>query len=248
MRTTYKVSRESESIFFQELEDVYLDVSAVVADCILHGANIVAVKALEQSKRYDSLSGMCRGVDGRLDLVSLVRGLDVSPGHAARTPHHRFTPPQPPHPAEAPNGELYPQEAPPPHLKDELVLDRLAALSSKNRYEALRKEEADLERQVAQLQEAQDTLQRIQQRSLESSVFNKANELQEDISMKRFDLRVAQVHLSAVRSQKELFASKDGGGAEGRERKMSNSSGGSMKTKWMKAFKSLKTSEPTSGK
>nr|XP_027216949.1 nostrin-like isoform X1 [Penaeus vannamei] len=231
----------------QELEDVYLDVSAVVADCILHGANIVAVKALEQSKRYDSLSGMCRGVDGRLDLVSLVRGLDVSPGHAARTPHHRFTPPQPPHPAEAPNGELYPQEAPPPHLKDELVLDRLAALSSKNRYEALRKEEADLERQVAQLQEAQDTLQRIQQRSLESSVFNKANELQEDISMKRFDLRVAQVHLSAVRSQKELFASKDGGGAEGRERKMSNSSGGSMKTKWMKAFKSLKTSEPTSG-
>nr|XP_027216950.1 uncharacterized protein LOC113809519 isoform X2 [Penaeus vannamei] len=232
----------------QELEDVYLDVSAVVADCILHGANIVAVKALEQSKRYDSLSGMCRGVDGRLDLVSLVRGLDVSPGHAARTPHHRFTPPQPPHPAEAPNGELYPQEAPPPHLKDELVLDRLAALSSKNRYEALRKEEADLERQVAQLQEAQDTLQRIQQRSLESSVFNKANELQEDISMKRFDLRVAQVHLSAVRSQKELFASKDGGGAEGRERKMSNSSGGSMKTKWMKAFKSLKTSEPTSGK
>lgn len=38
-------------------------------------------------------------------------------------------------------------------------------------------------------------------RSLESSVFNKANELQEDISMKRFDLRVAQVHLSAVRSQ-----------------------------------------------
>lgn len=48
--------------------------------------------------------------------------------------------------------------------------------------------------------------------------------------------------------QKELFASKDGGGAEGRERKMSNSSGGSMKTKWMKAFKSLKTSEPTSGK
>nr|XP_053639942.1 SH3 and cysteine-rich domain-containing protein 2-like isoform X2 [Cherax quadricarinatus] len=102
--------------------------------------------------------------------------------------------------------------------------------------------------------------------------------------MKRFDLRVAQVHLSAVRAQvartatpkppqdfwltspekvdviwskmglhnlyklKELFASKDGGGAEGRERKMSNSSGGSMKTKWMKAFKSLKTSEPASSK
>lgn len=48
--------------------------------------------------------------------------------------------------------------------------------------------------------------------------------------------------------QKELFASKEGGGAEGRERKMSNSSGGSMKTKWMKALKSLKASDPSSGK
>jgi aromatic ring-cleaving dioxygenase len=38
-------------------------------------------------------------------------------------------------------------------------------------------------------------------RSLESSLYNKANELQEDISMKRFDLRVAQIHLGAVRAQ-----------------------------------------------
>jgi hypothetical protein len=38
-------------------------------------------------------------------------------------------------------------------------------------------------------------------RSLESSLYNKANELQEDISMKRFDLRVAQIHLAAVRAQ-----------------------------------------------
>ena len=32
-------------------------------------------------------------------------------------------------------------------------------------------------------------------------MYNKANELQEDISMKRFDLRVAQIHLAAVRAQ-----------------------------------------------
>ena len=32
-------------------------------------------------------------------------------------------------------------------------------------------------------------------------MYNKANELQEDISMKRFDLRVAQIHLGAVRAQ-----------------------------------------------
>ena len=43
-------------------------------------------------------------------------------------------------------------------------------------------------------------------RSLESQLFNKANELQEDISLKRFDLRVAQIHLSAVRAQVSLSA------------------------------------------
>lgn len=233
----------------EELETVYLDVSSIVADCILQGADIVAAKALEQSRRYDSLCNICRSADGRTDMASLVRSLEAPTGQPVRPPHYRYSPPQPAPPLEAPNGEPLPQEPPPPvPLRNELILDRLAALSSRNRYEALRKEAGDLERQIAQLLEAQDTLVRIQQRSIESSVFNKANELQEDISIKRFDLRVAQVHLSAVRAQKELFASKDGGGAEGRERKMSNSSGGSMKTKWMKAFKSLKTSEPASSK
>ena len=38
-------------------------------------------------------------------------------------------------------------------------------------------------------------------RSLESQLFNKANELQEDISLKRFDQRVAQLHLGAIKAQ-----------------------------------------------
>lgn len=38
-------------------------------------------------------------------------------------------------------------------------------------------------------------------RSLESSLFNKVNELQEDISVKRYDLRIAQIQLAAVRCQ-----------------------------------------------
>ena len=36
-------------------------------------------------------------------------------------------------------------------------------------------------------------------------MYNKANELQEDISMKRFDLRVAQIHLAAVRAQVSTY-------------------------------------------
>ncbi|CAG2057231.1 unnamed protein product, partial [Timema podura] len=54
-----------------------------------------------------------------------------------------------------------------------------------------------------------------------------------------------------VKVKKELFASKVESTSEsGRERKMSSSSTGSMKNKWLKAFKSLKTGSgttPTNG-
>lgn len=93
----------------------------------------------------------------------------------------------------------------PPPLKDELVIDRLSALQVKPSYDALRKEAADLDTQIRQIQDALDTLLRIQQRSLEASLFNKANEIQEDISMKRFDLRVAQIHLRAINFQVSNF-------------------------------------------
>lgn len=46
--------------------------------------------------------------------------------------------------------------------------------------------------------------------------------------------------------QKELFSSKIESAETGRDRKMSASSTGSMKSKWMKAFKSLKT-PPSNG-
>ncbi|KAK8392919.1 hypothetical protein O3P69_013145 [Scylla paramamosain] len=189
----------------QELEAVYLDVSSVVAECILQGADIVAAKALEQSRRYDSLCTNCRACDGRTELTTLIRTLDPAVTSPVRPPHHRFVPPQIAQSPEAANGEPLPQDySPPMPLKNELVFDRLAALSSRNRYDALKKESADLERQIAQLQDAQDTLLRMQQRSLDSSAYNKANELQEDISMRRFDLQVAQVHLSAVKAQVRL--------------------------------------------
>ncbi|XP_037077293.1 SH3 and cysteine-rich domain-containing protein-like, partial [Pollicipes pollicipes] len=84
----------------------------------------------------------------------------------------------------------------------------------------------------------------MQQRSLESNLFNKSNELQEEIGTKRFDLQVAQIHYAAVKAQRDLFASKvEASGEGGRERKSSGSSErAGMKTKWLKAFKSLKSS------
>lgn len=44
-------------------------------------------------------------------------------------------------------------------------------------------------------------LVRTQMRGLEGQLYNKANELQEDISMKKFDLRAKEIHLAAVQAQ-----------------------------------------------
>lgn len=51
------------------------------------------------------------------------------------------------------------------------------------------------------LQESVETLIRSQIRGIETKFYSKANELQEEISMKKFDLRAKQIHLSAVRAQ-----------------------------------------------
>lgn len=45
-------------------------------------------------------------------------------------------------------------------------------------------------------------------RSLESALYNKANELQDEISVKKYDLRVAQMQLAAVRAQVKCTAVK----------------------------------------
>ena len=103
------------------------------------------------------------------------------------------------------NWQVHFQDSIPPPLKDELVIDRLSAVQVRPSHDALKKEATDLEVQIRQIQEALDTLLRIQQRSVEANLFNKANEIQEDISMKRFDLRVAQIHLRAINSQVSIL-------------------------------------------
>ena len=54
------------------------------------------------------------------------------------------------------------------------------------------------------VQDSVDTLMRTQARGIENQLYNKANELQEDLSMKKFDLRAKQLQLSAVRAQVSL--------------------------------------------
>lgn len=53
----------------------------------------------------------------------------------------------------------------------------------------------------ANSQESLESLIRAQIRVLESQLFNKSSELQEDISMKKFDLQAKKLHLAAIRAQ-----------------------------------------------
>ena len=51
------------------------------------------------------------------------------------------------------------------------------------------------------ISEAVESLIRIQSKNLDQQLFNKANEIQEEISRKRFDLRCAQIQLAGIRAQ-----------------------------------------------
>ncbi|XP_072155893.1 uncharacterized protein [Bemisia tabaci] len=246
-----KYSHETLPQLLQELEDVYSDLCSTLSDSVLQGAEVISARAIEQSRRYETLSAQCRSVLPSNDLAHFVRSLSPLPTHPHPTHRLRlFNPPQPPN-QEPPDGAqpdiFLNHENLPPSLRNELVIDRSASLDIRTKYDSLRVEEADLMAQISKLQDSLDTLCRIQQRSVESSLFNKANEIQEDISVKKLDLRTAQIHLAAVRAQKDLFATKFENN-EGNTRKMSSASTGSMKSKWIKAFKILKApSGPSNG-
>lgn len=226
----------------QELEEIYNDLCNIVAEAVLQGAEAIAAKALEQARRYDSLANQCKSVSPSQDLGYFVRSLPV-PSNAQRIPKKSFAPPQPGAQGEAEEFQDYSggnQETTGSILRNELVVDKGASIQVRPSLEALKRESQELEIQIKQLQDSVDALVRSQIRGIESQLYNKANEIQEDISMKKFDLRAKQIHLAAVRAQKELFLGRIDPGSPRGERKMSSSSSSSMKTKWLKAFRSLK--------
>lgn len=69
----------------------------------------------------------------------------------------------------------------------------------------LEKECENLKEKIEKFEERIESLSKLLFRSKESRLNNKVNELQEELSQKRFELLVAQIHLSAVRSQLQLF-------------------------------------------
>ncbi|XP_037956778.1 uncharacterized protein LOC119686298 [Teleopsis dalmanni] len=223
----------------QELEEIHNDLCSIIADSILQGVDIIANKASDQAKRYGNLTIQCNSVSPTQDLTNFVRILPL-PSQAQKVPRRVFAPPQPPSEVNdaADLNDIT------PILRNELVFDRHSTLSLRPALESLKREAIDLEMQIRQLQDSIEVLNRTQSRGIEGQLYNKVNELQEDLSMKKFDLRAKQIHLAAIRAQKDLFVSKVDPGSPRVERKLPAASAPSMKTKWLKAFKSLK---PASG-
>nr|XP_049703287.1 uncharacterized protein LOC110375307 isoform X5 [Helicoverpa armigera] len=220
----------------QELEEILTDVTSAVSEAICQEGEIVTDKSNNQLRRYESLCAQARAVSSTADLAHLARTL-LTATPPMRPPKRTFLPPYPPD-ADDPPLDV-PAESMPPILRGEVLLDRMGAQARVN-YEQLKKDAIDLELQIKQLQDSLDSLARHQSRGLESNLYNKVNEIQEDISIKKYDYRATQLHLAAVRAQRELFAAKADSGAAAVDRKLSSSSAGSMKNKWLKAFRSLK--------
>ncbi|KAH8400824.1 hypothetical protein KR009_001207 [Drosophila setifemur] len=218
----------------QELEEIHNDLCGIVSDSLVQSADVIATKANDQAKRYNSLTNQCSAVSPQQDLLNFVRLL-AQPSQAQKVPRRPFAPPQ-----GEPGEEAADHNEMTPILRNELVFDRHSTLSQRSALESLKREAIELELQIRQLQDSIDALNRTQVRGIEGQLYNKVNELQEDLSMKKFDLRAKQIHLAAIRSQKDLFVSKVEPTSPRNERKFSAATAPSMKTKWLKAFKSLK--------
>ncbi|XP_044580368.1 uncharacterized protein LOC123262257 isoform X3 [Cotesia glomerata] len=219
-----------------EIAEVYEELSGLTCGCVTRIAEAAGERVNEQTKRYQTIVKEAQNISAQNDLQVIAKNLS-STTTPKKPPRRLFVPPSPPE--QVPMDKINQV----PALRDELVP---TGINGQPNLEDLRREADSLTLEIGRLQDSLDALMRMQRKSAESNLFTKAAELQEDISMKRFDLGVAHLHFAAVQAQKELFGAGDVGPPDGMSnRKMSNGSTGSTKHKWLKAFKSLKTSSPT---
>merc|ERR1719327_585565 len=137
------------------------------------------------------------------------------------------------------------QEAGLPIKSCGIIMDRTVAGPARTRHDQLKQEESLMDDQIRVNAEAVESLNRILSKNLDQQLFNKANEIQEEISRKRYDLRCYQIKLSGIRAQKQLYdntVKKEGD----RELTAVQSGGasakvtGKIKSKWVNAFKNVK--------
>jgi len=235
----------------QELDDVYHDVAGVVLESLTEGSKKITEKTENMAARWQKSSEAVKTISAKKDLASFLTSITIP--DCVPVTRHNFAPPPPKEVSKNQKLIITPsfgsiQEAGLPLKTCEIVLDKTVSATARNRHEQLRAEGKDLEEKIKLNSEAVESLIRIQAKNLDQQLFNKANEIQEEISKKRFELRVAQIKLAGIRARKILYADTDklqpdeslcavdGVTAGGPSQKES----GKLKSKWVNAFKNVK--------
>merc|ERR1719512_207791 len=222
----------------QELDDVYHDVAGVVLESLTEGSKKITEKTANMTARWQKTSEAVRTISAEKDLASFISAITI-PDYV-RVTRHNFAPPPP---------KEVTKEAGLPVKSCEIVVDRTVAGPARIRHDQLKQEESLMDDQIRVNAEAVESLNRILSKNLDQQLFNKANEIQEEISRKRYDLRCYQIKLSGIRAQKRLFdktvkqeddslIAVQSGGASAKVT-------GRIKSKWVNAFENVKGSQPS---
>merc|ERR1719189_2249942 len=222
----------------QEFDDVYHDVADVVLDSMSEGSKKITEKTENMTARWQKTSEAVKTISAEKDIASFISAIMI-PDYVPVT-RHNFAPPPP---------KEVTKEAGLPVKSCEIVIDRTVAGPARTRHDQLKQEETLMDDQIKVNAEAVESLNRILSKNLDQQLFNKANEIQEEISRKRYDLRCYQIKLSGIRAQKRLFdktvkqeddslIAVQSGGASAKVT-------GRIKSKWVNAFKNVKGSQPS---
>lgn len=229
----------------QEFDDVYHDVAEVVLDSLSEGSKKITEKTENMTTRWQKTSEAVKTISAEKDIASFISAITI-PDYVPVTRHNFAAPPPKEITKNYNDSQLFGsiQEAGLPIKSCEIIMDRTVAGAARTRHDQLKVEETTMEDQIKVNAEAVESLVRILSKNLDQQLFNKANEIQEEISKKRYDLRCYQIRLSGIKAQKHLYDNsekKDGdnliavpsGGA-------SEKVTGKFKSKWVNAFKNVK--------
>ncbi|KFM74804.1 hypothetical protein X975_18303, partial [Stegodyphus mimosarum] len=110
-------------------------------------------KSREQGTHYENIAAAAQAVKTKADLANFIRSLNVEKVSQPVTKHLYNPPYMENDPAQMEAGMM---------LRNELVIDRLSQLP--NRSQTLKQDISNLEAQIKQLQEAVESMERLQRR------------------------------------------------------------------------------------
>merc|ERR1712066_632799 len=189
----------------QEFDDVYHDVADVVLDSLSEGSKKITEKTENMTARWQKTSEAVKTISAEKDIASFISAITI-PDYVPVT-RHNFAPPPPKEVTKKNDIQSFGniQEAGLPVKSCEIVIDRTVAGPARTRHDQLKQEETLMDDQIKVNAEAVESLVRILSKNLDQQLFNKANEIQEEISKKRYDLRCYQIRLSGIKAQKHLY-------------------------------------------